>query len=137
MTEISVSAISTVRAAETSGMLARAPVPVKTETPVTSVSRPVAPTQDKALSQEKTLRPDALSAKLVTPVPDKALKPVETSSAPLVGNASNIALQFRVDDKTKDVTVFVVDRSSKRVLRSIPASELAKLKAGDLLKLTA
>jgi uncharacterized FlaG/YvyC family protein len=41
-----------------------------------------------------------------------------------------------VDAKTKDVTVFVVDRSSKKVLRSIPASELAKLSSGDLVSLT-
>ena len=79
-----------------------------------------APAQEKAAPPEKAPRP-----------------PVETSSAALVGNASNIALQFRVDEKTKDVTVFVVDKASKKVLRSIPASELAKLGAGELLKMTA
>jgi uncharacterized FlaG/YvyC family protein len=50
---------------------------------------------------------------------------------------SNISIHFRVDDKTNDVTVFLVDRISKKVLRSIPASEMQKLQAGDLLKLTA
>jgi len=77
-------------------------------------------------------------------VPDKSVvqdnKPAraaETPSAPLVGNSSNVSLQFRVDDKTNDVTVFVVDRQSKKVIRSIPSSELSKLQAGDLLKLTA
>ena len=70
-------------------------------------------------------------------LPEKAARPVEATPAALVGNASNIALQFRVDEKTKDVTVFVVDQVSKKVLRSIPASELAKLGAGELLKMTA
>jgi len=70
-------------------------------------------------------------------LPEKAARPVEATPAALVGNASNIALQFRVDEKTKDVTVFVVDKASKKVLRSIPASELAKLGAGELLKMTA
>lgn len=68
---------------------------------------------------------------------NKTSKAAESVSAPLVGNASSVSLQFRVDDQTKDVTIFVVDRKSKKVLRSIPASEMAKLQAGDLLKLTA
>ena len=52
-------------------------------------------------------------------------------------NFSNVSIHFRLDDKTNELTVFVVDRKTKRVLRSIPASELHKLQAGDLLKLTA
>lgn len=53
------------------------------------------------------------------------------------GGPSNVSIHFRLDDQTNDLTVFVVDRKTKRVLRSIPASELHKLQAGDLLKLTA
>lgn len=53
------------------------------------------------------------------------------------GDLSNVSIHFRIDDETEKVTVFVIDRKTKRVLRSIPASELSKLKAGDLLKLTA
>ena len=49
---------------------------------------------------------------------------------------TNVSIHFRVDDKTNNVTVFLVDRKSKKVLRSIPASELQKLQIGDLLKLT-
>jgi len=52
-------------------------------------------------------------------------------------NVSNVSIHFRLDEKTNELTVFVVDRQTKRVLRSIPASELQKLQAGDLLKLTA
>ncbi|MEI7846487.1 MAG: flagellar protein FlaG [Chloroflexota bacterium] len=85
-----------------------------------SVSKATVTAQEKIATQES-----------------KTPRAAESVAAPLVGNASNVSLQFRVDDKTKDVTVFVVDRKSKKVLRSIPANELAKLQSGDLLKLTA
>ncbi len=61
-------------------------------------------------------------------------EPVRVAS---VSNGSNVSIHFQIDEKTRDVTVFVVDRQSKQVLRTIPASELQKLQAGDLLKLTA
>lgn len=115
MTEISINAISPVRAAESSSMFARAPASVQTETPAAPAPKPVVPIQDKVLDPKQAV----------------------SAPAAMVVNASNVALQFRVDAKTKDVTVFVIDRNSKKVLRSIPASELAKLQAGDLLKLTA
>jgi len=113
MTKISINAINPTRAAESPDVLSRAPAPVETETP----SAPV----PKQQTSDKTQAP----------------KQIESSSASIVSNFSKVSLQFRIDEKTKDVTVFVVDRNSKRVLRSIPASELAKLQAGDLLKLTA
>ena len=46
-------------------------------------------------------------------------------------------LRFMVDEKSNDITVYVVDRASRRVMRSIPPSEVNNLKAGDLLKLLA
>jgi len=102
-------------------MLARASVPVQTEAAAAaSAAKQVSQLQEKAPAQEP-----------------KVAKQMESSPAAVVGNLSNVSLQFRVDEKTKDVTVFVVDKDSKRVLRSIPATELAKLQAGDLLKLTA
>jgi hypothetical protein len=67
---------------------------------------------------------------------DKSSKRSEIAPDP-ASNVSNVSIHFRLDDKTKELTLFVVDRKSKRVLRSIPASELHKLKAGELLKLTA
>lgn len=112
MTEISINAISTIRSVESSGVLSRTSAPVQQDSPPT-------PLPDKAQVQNKTLK--------------------QTESAPvaLVSNDSNVGLRFRVNAKTKDITVFVVDRNSKRILRSIPADELAKMQAGDLLKLTA
>ena len=64
------------------------------------------------------------------------MKPVE-SHAEQGESPSNVSIHFRLDEKTNELTVFVVDRKTKQVLRSIPASELQKLQAGDLLQLTA
>ena len=50
---------------------------------------------------------------------------------------SDTFLKFTVDKKTNDVTVYVVDRASHVVMRSIPPNEVNNLKAGDLLKLLA
>jgi uncharacterized FlaG/YvyC family protein len=44
-------------------------------------------------------------------------------------------LRFKVDENTNDVTVYVLDRSSRQVLRTIPADQMKKLQSGDLLDL--
>ena len=62
-------------------------------------------------------------------VADKAVLPISSMA--------DVSLRFRVDEKTKNITVYIVDRESKRVLRSIPPEELNKLQAGDLLQLFA
>lgn len=50
---------------------------------------------------------------------------------------ADVSLKFQVDEETSDVTVFVVDKTSQRVLRTIPPEELDKLNSGDLLQLFA
>jgi uncharacterized FlaG/YvyC family protein len=55
----------------------------------------------------------------------------------LISGSSNVSVHFRVNDDTNELTVFVIDRENKKVLRTIPASEFSKLKAGDILQLTA
>lgn len=49
----------------------------------------------------------------------------------------NVRLHFRVDPKTHEVMVLMVDKTSRRVIRSIPPEELGKLKEGDLVELFA
>jgi uncharacterized FlaG/YvyC family protein len=49
----------------------------------------------------------------------------------------NVRLHFRVDPKTHEVTVLMVDKSSHRVIRSIPPEEIGKLNEGDLVELFA
>ncbi len=108
MSESSIKLISSVRPIE-SGVTPGALSPIQTDN--TAHQKPVAVNQDKAQMQ-------------VERVPAQS------------GNLSNVSIHFRVDDETNDVTIFIIDRKSKKVLRSIPASELQKLQVGDLLKLT-
>ncbi len=48
---------------------------------------------------------------------------------------SNVSIHFNVDDETNRLVVVVTERASGRVIRTIPASELEKMQAGELLKL--
>ena len=49
----------------------------------------------------------------------------------------NIRLQFKIDPKTNDVTVLMVDVNARKVVRSIPAEELQQLDQGELVQLLA
>ena len=109
MNESSIKSISSVRASESG-------------TP----SRPLVSIQAETMATQKPGNAN----------PDQIAKQIEIHSEQ-GENYSNVSIHFRLDDKTNELTVFVVDRKTKRVLRSIPASELHKLQAGDLLKLTA
>ncbi len=51
--------------------------------------------------------------------------------------ARNLALRFRVDPDTHNVTVLLVDQTTKRVVRSVPPEDLQKLNNGDLVQLLA
>jgi len=63
-------------------------------------------------------------------------KPSE-NAAVSQSSMADVFLKFRVDEKTRDVTVYVVDRASKQVVRTIPPKEMKNLKAGDLVSLLA
>jgi uncharacterized FlaG/YvyC family protein len=96
--------------------------------------------QSESSVPAKTLTPTQIEAdiqhRLMPARQEKA--PIETKKeSNAVGGAPDVSIHFRVDDETNELTVFVVDRKTKRVVRSIPASELHKLQAGELLKLTA
>ncbi len=62
-------------------------------------------------------------------------QPEPRQKAP-VTNGGSVEVHFRVDRQTKNITVFIVDRESKRVIRSIPPEELNKLQPGDLVEMT-
>lgn len=59
-------------------------------------------------------------------------KPAARGSSP-----NSIRLHFKIDPKTNDVTVFMVDTVSRRVIRTIPPEELQKLNEGDLVEMLA
>lgn len=101
--------------------------------PIGGVQQPESNMLSKMKSSAQT--ESETQAQLVAARKEKAQ--VDTQAE--VNNAdslANVSIHFRVDDKSNNVTVFLVDRKSKKVLRSIPASELQKLQIGDLLKLT-
>jgi hypothetical protein len=50
---------------------------------------------------------------------------------------SDVVLRFNVDRETHEVTVYIMDRASRQIIRTIPPEELSKLKAGDLIELMA
>ena len=112
MSENSINPISSVQVASVSGMLPK---------PQPQVKAPQA--KAKAVVEEVSAQENA---------------PKQTESTPMqVGGSSNIAVHFRVNDDTNELTVFIVDRENKKVLRTIPSSEFSKLNAGDILELTA
>lgn len=79
-------------------------------------------------------------AQVKTPAPVEESSDQDKSSTQnenVTESASNVSVNFRINNETNELTVFVVDRSSHRVLRSIPISEFYKMPAGELLKMAA
>lgn len=48
---------------------------------------------------------------------------------------ADVQLKFVIDAETKDVTILILDRTSRKVVRTIPPEEMAKLDPGELLQL--
>lgn len=84
---------------------------------------------------------DRASAALAPEVPptirSQVEVPKELEPASFPTPFSQIALRFRVDPKSGQITVLVLDKTSRKVLRTIPPEEVEKLSAGDLLELFA
>jgi uncharacterized FlaG/YvyC family protein len=51
------------------------------------------------------------------------------------GSPWNIRMRFEVEPETQQVTVFIIDKQSQKVIRTIPADQLEKMQQGDLLEL--
>jgi uncharacterized FlaG/YvyC family protein len=62
-------------------------------------------------------------------------KPAAHTNSEPSAQADNTFLRFKVDENTNDVTVYVLDRNSRQVVRTIPSDQINKLQAGDLLDL--
>lgn len=54
---------------------------------------------------------------------------------PIVASLSEVRLHFKVDPTTHEVTVLVLDKTTQKVIRTIPPEELAQLQQGELLEL--
>ena len=62
-------------------------------------------------------------------------KAAETNLAPVLNG--DVRLKFIVDNKTNDVTVLVLDKASRQIIRTIPSDELKNLTQGDLVTIFA
>lgn len=45
---------------------------------------------------------------------------------------SDVRLKFIVNENTHDITILVVDRASKKVIRAIPPEEMGQFQKGDI-----
>ncbi len=55
----------------------------------------------------------------------------------MLHSANDVTIKFKIDEKTQDVTVYLLDRASRKVVRTIPPEEISRLNPGDLLELFA
>jgi uncharacterized FlaG/YvyC family protein len=62
----------------------------------------------------------------------KDSKPEKVASA-----LADVSLKFQIDAKTNDVTIFILDKASRQVVRTIPPEEMKKMGPGELLELFA
>lgn len=47
---------------------------------------------------------------------------------------NNTKLQFRVDDKTNDVTIMIMDKETDKVIRTIPPEAIKDIPIGQLME---
>ena len=90
--------------------------------------------QNQLYKTSETVTPAVPANKSEKPAEKNPEKPPQ-GSIPITN--SDTFLKFMVDKKTNDVTVYIVDRATHKVMRSIPPTEVNNLRAGDLLKLLA
>jgi hypothetical protein len=78
----------------------------------------------------------ANAAPEITPVKARDAAPqAKVAGKPSSSYSGEVNLRFDIDEETRQVTVMVIDRRSKRVIRTIPPDELGKLKEGDLFEM--
>ena len=64
-----------------------------------------------------------------------AIKQQEAKSAYSAGSNSNgTKLQFRVDEKNKDVTIMIMDKATDKVIRTIPPEAIKDIPVGQLME---
>ncbi len=68
---------------------------------------------------------------------EQAAKAVEAKPEKSPNPLADVSLKFKIDEKTKDVTILILDRASHKVVRSIPPEDMNKMNPGELLELFA
>jgi uncharacterized FlaG/YvyC family protein len=67
----------------------------------------------------------------------RATKAETAPAADSQKSMSQFSLKFQVDQKTNDVTILILDRDSRKVVRTIPPEDMNKMAPGELLQLFA
>jgi len=60
----------------------------------------------------------------------------ENKPQPAQSSVADVRLKFSVDPETNDVTVMMVDKTSNKIIRTIPPEELKNLREGGLVELS-
>lgn len=94
------------------------------------------PGQGDAAAVQAAREPALQNARREQPREAQSQAETKTPTLPVTNN-SDVVLKFRVDEDSQAVTVYVVDRAADRVLRTIPADEIQKMSAGELVKMAA
>ena len=89
----------------------------------------VAPAKTEYTKETEGAAWGAPPEEIKTQVEPKATKPISNSQF------TDVHLKFQVDSETKEITVLVLDKISKEIIRTIPSEEIANLRAGDLFEL--
>ena len=98
----------------------------------------ITPISNASLTAVSGMLPKAqLKAQQIKAPVEEPAEQERSSTKPAISVSSNVSVHFRVNDETNELTMFIVDRANKQVLRTIPASEFYKMPAGELLKLAA
>lgn len=77
------------------------------------------------------------NASVQPPQPEKKTETPAQAPKPTSGMTADINLRFKINEETQDVTVFMLNRTTREVIRTIPPNELQKLQPGDLISLFA
>ena len=79
---------------------------------------------------------DAQEAKVQAAKVHEAAQPAKSRTDLPLKEMADVSLKYRVDAETKELTVMVIDKSSHKVIRTIPSEELKQFREGDLLELS-
>ncbi len=90
-------------------------------------ARPAPEIQGPALQQAAAARASA------APEAAPETKTEDTPRQP--ATHPDISLRFQVDEETQDVTLLILDKNTREVIRSIPPDEMNKIGPGELLEL--
>jgi uncharacterized FlaG/YvyC family protein len=84
------------------------------------------------LIQQQQAAPVILPQQPAKPVEQKAEEKKAESPKQSPVLSSEVRLKFIVDENTHAITILVVDRASKKVIRSIPPEEMGQFQQGDI-----